>query len=584
VVRSAAEKGPTPTTPEAAAASLFSRRQRGAAARLRRAGFALGTVILAAATGEPALAFHHLRQSASVPLRDGHVLAADVFLPAASGRWPVILIQTPYNKQAFLPVFLPDNDDDPLFKNQEFAFVVTDWRGFYASADAAVAGYNRGLDGYDTVEWIAGQSWCDGNVGTWGPSALAVIQFSTAAQRPPHLRASVPIVGHPRDLFELYYPGGVYARNKNTFVAGHFGTGSTVTDHPVKDALWLAVEASGVQASDIDVPMLHISGWYDHETAISMQTASDIQAGGGPNARGRQKVLVGPWSHGTAGKGALGQSSVPAAAGESSRQAVAFFDFTLRGVANGWQQRPMLRTFRINEAFRDANTWPPTVAQSRRMFLRRDGSLDPTPGATDSEDLVFTSDPSNPVPTLFGAILIETSATQGPGDLAPIERRPDVLVFTTEPVMAPLHIEGTPTVQVWMASSAVDADIALRLTEVLPDGSSMLLVDGIRRASLRDSLETRVLLQPGAVCLVPVELPPVAVTIAPGHRLRVDLAASNYDRFDVNMQDGSSLSDGAGARAVVAEVRILLGGEHASVLELPVVIEGRVRRHLSRPR
>lgn len=563
------------------AAPLSWRREGGAAARLRRVSFVLFVAILAAANSSTALAFHHLRQSASVPLRDGHVLAADVYLPAASGRWPVILIQTPYNKQAFLPVFLADSDDDPLFKNPDFAFVVTDWRGFYASADAAVAGYNRGLDGYDTVEWIAGQPWCDSNVGTWGPSALAVIQFQTAAQRPPHLKASVPIVGHIKDLYELYYPGGVYARNKNTFIAGHFGIGSTVTDHPVRDALWLAVEAGGVQPSDIDVPMLHISGWYDHETAISLQAASDIQAAGGPNARGRQKVLVGPWSHGTAGKGAQGQLSVPEAAGESSRQALAFFDFALRGVANGWQQRPMFHTFRINDAFRDTATWPSAAAQKRRMFLRQDGVLGPTPGATDNEAMVFTSEPGNPVPTLFGAILIETSATQGPGDLTPIEHRPDVLVFTTETLTTSLNIEGTPTAQVWMASSAVDADLAVRLTEVLPDGSSILLVDGIRRASLRDSLATRVLLQPGTVYLVPVELPPVAVTIPAGHRLRVDLAASNYDRFDVNMQDGSSLSDAAGARAVAAEVRILLGGEHASVLELPVVFEGRVRRHLT---
>ncbi len=243
--------------------------------------------------------------------------------------------------------------------------MVTDWRGFFASAAAAVPGYDRGLDDYDTVEWIARQPWCDGHVGTWGVSALGVIQFQTAAQRPPHLVACVPIVGHDHDSYGLYYPGGVYARNKNGFVAGHFGGGDIVKAHPLEDGVWDALAAGGVQPGEIDVPMLHISGWYDHETDISLAVAAAVQTGGGPSARGSQKVLIGPWSHSDIGKLQQGELTYPAAEGESSLRAKEFFDFYLRGAANGYGARATFRYFRINDnAWVDAAAWPPPGAQA----------------------------------------------------------------------------------------------------------------------------------------------------------------------------------------------------------------------------
>ncbi len=337
-----------------------------------RVAAVLGALLLPVA---PAFAFKHLRQAANVPMRDGQVLAADVYLPAATGRWPVVLIQTPYDKRAFWTVFPIELSDDPLLKDPDYAFVVTDWRGFFASTAAAVPGYDRGLDGYDTVEWIARQPWCDGRVGTWGASALGVIQFQTAAQQPPHLAGCVPIVAHDHDSYGLYYPGGVYARNKNGFVAGHFGGGDTVKAHPLEDGLWDALAASGVQPEEIDVPMLHISGWYDHETDISLAVAAAVQARGGPNARGRQKVLIGPWSHGGIGKLQQGELGYPAAQGASSILAKEFFDFYLRGAANGYGARPAYRYFRINDdAWVDATTWPPAGAAQLPFYLTENRS------------------------------------------------------------------------------------------------------------------------------------------------------------------------------------------------------------------
>jgi putative CocE/NonD family hydrolase len=148
-----------------------------------------------------------------------------------------------------------------------------------------------------------------------------------------------------------------------------------------------------------------------------------------------------------------------------------------------------------------------------------------------------------------------------------------VLVFTTPALARALRIEGAAVARLFVQCDAVDTDLAVRLAEVYRDGRSMLLVDGIRRASAQRDAK-RELLAAGTTVAVDVELPPVAVTIPAGHGLRVYVSSSNYDRFDVNLQDGSALSTDAGARAVRANVRVWTSARDVSRLDLPAVEEG----------
>lgn len=147
-------------------------------------------------------------------MRDDNFLAGDLYLPLGSAlsSFPVILVQTPYNKNKYRCSYLNGWFYDPLFNNPNYAWVWVDWRGFYGSTAAAVSGYNRGFDGYDTVEWIAAQPWCSGSVGTWGASALGSQQFKTIVTMPPHLKASVPQVANIADSYEETYFGGTHQR------------------------------------------------------------------------------------------------------------------------------------------------------------------------------------------------------------------------------------------------------------------------------------------------------------------------------------------------------------------------------------
>ena len=513
----------------------------------------------------------HLRQPASIPMRDGAALAADVYVPAAAGAWPVVLIQTPYDKRRFVDTFTGP-DADPFLNSPEYAFVVLDWRGFFASAGAAASDADRGLDGYDAVEWIAAQPWCDTRVATWGASALGKVQFDTAAIRPPHLAACVPVVAHMREEYALYYPGGIWARNKNTFVSLYFGGGALLRAHPLDDLVWTVAEAASPQPEAIDVPMLHVSGWYDHQAAISLRSLAEIRERGGPRAREHQSALVGPWTHGGIGDEQQGELAYPAAAGEASRIIKAFLDHEVRGIANGWPDRPAVRFFQINEdAWFGSDVWPPAAVSPATRFLTAAGELADAPPPTGAAPVRWISDPAHPVPTVFGAVLLATGgAVQGPGDLRAVEARGDVRTFTTEVLEAPLRIQGQAVARLWVSAAAVDVDLMVRLTEVMPDGRSILIVDGARRASLRGGYTSRAWLTPGQPVEVEVDLPPVAVTIPAGHRLRALVAAANFDRYDRNMQDGSAISDEPGATATPAEVTLFVDADHPSALDLPV--------------
>src|SRR5690606_31117224 len=142
----------------------------------------------------------------SIPMRDNKKLAADVHIPSGCTQCPVILIQTPYNRQLFrwgLP-FVGIN-----INSSNYIYVVTDWRGFFGSAGAISAGSDQGEDGYDVIDWIVAQTWSDGNVGTYGPSALGKAQYTTAREQHPNHICAVPQVAGPQFAYHDYYFGGV---------------------------------------------------------------------------------------------------------------------------------------------------------------------------------------------------------------------------------------------------------------------------------------------------------------------------------------------------------------------------------------
>ncbi|NNJ54983.1 MAG: CocE/NonD family hydrolase, partial [Bacteroidia bacterium] len=146
--------------------------------------------------------------SRDIPMRDGKYLAADFYSNDSTVQKPTILIMTPYGKFFYTIIGLPF-DIGYDFSKSNYNFVIVDWRGRFASSGAFAIDSDNGEDGYDVVEWIAAQSWSDGKIGTWGPSALGGVQFDLAKEKPPHLTCCVPEVAAPIYEYSHYHPGGV---------------------------------------------------------------------------------------------------------------------------------------------------------------------------------------------------------------------------------------------------------------------------------------------------------------------------------------------------------------------------------------
>lgn len=233
----------------------------------------------------------------SIPMRDNKKLAADVYLPnGGTAQLPTILIQTPYNRLYYrfgLPLGIGIQIDQCNYN-----IVILDWRGSFGSSQAYVPQPNRGYDGYDAVEWIATQPWSDGNVGTWGPSALGKVQYLTAKEDPPHLKCIVPVVAAPYYNYSEYYPGGVlrteYVEQLDQL---GFGLGLLVYPHPFYDIVWQYTESTSNYPQSIKVPCFMVGGWYDHNINEMVDFFASIRSSSPLAVRDKHKLLIGPWAH-----------------------------------------------------------------------------------------------------------------------------------------------------------------------------------------------------------------------------------------------------------------------------------------------
>ena len=537
------------------------------------------------------LFFYSMRASAvldwtevQIPMSDGQSLAADYYLPEDWTSGPVILIQTPYNKNLVHLFGLPLGVGYAQ-ETSPYAFVILDWRGRFGSIDAAYVGSpTTGEDGFDAVEWVASQTWCDGNIGTWGPSALGRVQYETARQHPPHLKCIAPLVAAPSYSYEEYYPGG---SSRTEFIEQldnlGFGMSTGIYAHPYVDFSWISVEQYYDYMDEIDIPVLMIAGWYDHNIDLMLPSFTQLQMESAASVQEEHRLLVGPWAHGgngtaSVGSATQGQLSYPEAENMNTESALQFFDYYLKGIQNGWLDSPAVKYFQMGEnEWLSDDAWPPFSDDNVSLYFNINGELSAEiPATTDVLDLIY--DPEDPSPTVGGPTL-RNDLEQGPYDQAPsVESRNDILSFTTAPLSAPVQLKGQAHVQVTMRTDVADTDLAVRLCDVYPDGRSMLVCDGIFRLRFMNGFQEtdEIALVPGQDYVVGIDLPNTAITFLAGHQIRVDITGSNYPRFNRNMNTGGDMyPDGNGDTLVsplVAHDEIVLSttSTNGSFITLPI--------------
>jgi len=514
------------------------------------------------------------RQSLMVPMSDGVKLATDVFLPAGEGPWPAVLSRTPYNKGKSVPT---------AWVRRGYAVVKQDMRGRFASEGENLpflaCGWGEHRDGFDTVAWIRKQPWSDGKVGTIGGSALGITQNLMAGAAPEGLACQHITVAAFSMYHHAAYVGGALRKSQvERWLRGNRFDPEALrlfAAHPTYDAWWHGLDCTR-RTDKIAAPGMHVGGWFDTFSQGTVHAFMARQHGGAPGAKGNQKLVMGPWGHGISPRGKVGELTFPKAMMPLRYNPASWMAHWLNGAANGADKLPAVAYYVMGDTsdrnapgneWRFADDWP-IPAEPTAYYFHGGGKLSRSrpAGVAGKPYAEYTFDPAKPCPTVGGCNLV---LPKGPMDQRRVEKRGDVLTFTTEPLTRPVEVTGNPTAVVGVSSSAVDTDLSVRFCDVYPDGRSFLMAEGMLRLRYRKGFATPEPLAPGETVEVTVRCWPTSVVVNRGHRIRVSVTSSNSPRFDVNPGTGRPHTDGG--KTVRQTNRIHLGGTHESRIVLPVV-------------
>jgi putative CocE/NonD family hydrolase len=570
-----------------------------------------------------------------IPMRDGVVLGSDVYFPAGPpllearrparreplprSIWPTLVTRTPYGRRN---AESGAQAEGRYWARKGYAFVAQDVRGLHGSEGRFAPFSQEPGDGYDTLDWIARQPWCEGSVGALGASYAGYCVWAVAGSGHPSLGA-VAFGQTAADLYGVWaYHGGVFClstmgvwafshagRNdvdpaqldglveplvEAAAAAGHpnpFWT--AILSHPCRDAFWsplTLVEDYG----KVRVPALHWSGWYDVFVRGALEGWLGVsQHSESSRARRSQWLVVSPDDHSLTVERTGTIGSLPAPGVGYLRDHVhLFFDHVLKRRENGWSRRPPIEIYVAGRGtWRFEHEWPLARTDWQRWYLRSGGAattaagdgvlstVDPAAsgaGASAASSLSrppeapgdeYVYDPADPVSHWVGRSPWEMARHLE--DRTDVEGRRDVLCYTSEPLDAETEVTGPLRLVLWVASSRPDTDFTAALVDVAPGGDTRLIQEGAARASRCRGGSSPVPLQPDRPAKLTVDMNATSYLVAAGHRLRLEVSSSAFDRYERNLNSGGvpALS----SDPVPAVNRVLHSAEHPSHLMLPVV-------------
>jgi len=503
----------------------------------------------------------------AVPMRDGIRLAADLFLPGDGARWPTVLVRTPYNRKA------PAMRSYHFFVRRGYAVVIEDVRGRYASQGTFGPTEQEGPDGYDTINWIAGQNWSNGRVAMVGGSYLGMAAWWAAIEDNPHLLAISPMnSGDDEYLDRFYSTGGAlqvghrllwlaenltppsHVRPPFNSYIGHLplrtadlaATGvplplwRTALDHPSYDEYWKGFSIRQ-HMKRVTIPVLSLGGWFDNYAESDLDAFSRL-------SRRHQSIetWIGPWAHSPALRFATKnfgpQASVPIRAMQAE-----WLDRWLKKNPDAAREasESLLHIFVMGpNVWREEHEWPLARTRYTPLYLNSNGHANSISGdgalhwdpVRKAQADTFAYDPKNPTPTVGGAICCEAKILPpGPLDQTPVEMRSDVLVYTSAMLSGDIEVTGPVRVVLYVATSGNDTDFTAKLVDVEPDGRPLLVTDGIQRLRYRLSLEKAVFVKRSTAYQISIDAGVTSYVFPRGHRIRLEVSSSNFPRFDRNL-------------------------------------------------
>jgi putative CocE/NonD family hydrolase len=518
-----------------------------------------------------------------VPMSDGTVLLADHYLPVAVASAATVLVRCPYGRRG--PFGLQTAQ---ILAERGYHALLQSCRGTFGSGGEFEPMRNEISDGHDTAAWLREQSWFDGRLATYGPSYLGFVQWALAMDPPPELVAAIVHVG-PHDFSRVAYRNGVFDLYNflswSDLIAHQESTGMlrgmvrTFTaerrlrpaldrlpvtagahdllgddakwldrwlEHPrLTDSFWAPLQC-GAALERIAVPVLLVGGWQDLFIEQTLEQYRVLAGRGVPT-----RLIVGPWTH----------LDVATKAGSAVVESLAWLDRyagTGRAAPSPAAPDSSVRIWVGGEGaeqWRETTGWPPPRTAEQRWYLGPHGMLGTAEPAAAADSARFRYDPADPTPSVGGALLAVTAGTR---DNRAVERRSDVLVFSSEPLGQPVEVIGDVTAELSVTRDNPYADLFVRLCDVGPRGRSLNVCDGIVRLTEQDPLSGG----------VRVSLSGAAHRFGPGHRLRLQVSGGAHPRFARN--PGNGQVDAAAEDLVPTQYDIGLTAENTSVLRLPI--------------
>ena len=557
----------------------------------------------------------HLMLNIPVPMRDGINLSADIWLPPSSrgsGPWPALLLRTIYDNQEARYIGWARE-----FTNRGYAVIMQDCRGRGDSDGDWIPYVCELYDGYDTHQWIGEQDWCDGNLGTFGLSYPGFTQTLPATLRSKYLKAVAPIASQ-QDNYGHHRVNGVIhhnvafaflnmlGRSMQYESLKHFDQDTFFFELPIDTAMekvsnthpyykgvmeheqydeWWSSYSLRDKYPEMAIPSLFITGWFDSLSNENFKLFNGwTKKAKTEDARSKTKLIIGPWSHQIApwGRVPMGKNGEYAdrtfgkqALSDVIEMHMHWYDQRLKGIDTGVDEEAPIKLFVMGKnTWRDEYEWPLERTEWTKFYLSSAGNavdggggLHPEIKTSDQTSDSFIYDPGDPVPSLGSQY--QTYDFCGPHDRSHIQRRPDVLTFTTDVLTEDMEITGPISATIWASSDAKDTDFTATLTDLEPDGKAIALCEGIVRARFRNGTENPQMMVPGEIYKFEIDMWNTSNSFIKGHRIRIEISSSNFPRYNRNLNSGNPIA--SDIDITLANQTVYHGIQYPSYINLPVI-------------
>ncbi|MFC3745310.1 CocE/NonD family hydrolase [Paenibacillus sp. GCM10012306] len=541
------------------------------------------------------------RQDLWVTMSDGVQLMTHIWLSRGEQPAPVIVVRNPYIGREFRP-----DPEVVLLSAYGYNVIIQECRGRGSSGGRWVPFIHEKQDGLDTLDWIISQHWCNGNIGLYGGSYLGFNHWVLADSLPPEVKTLyISVIGTEQQRF-IYMDGmfrpDIYTSWAVTNAGADLG-GRSPRDleeqaRQFRPPLEMDVTLLGKQLdwyhdfllnpgagdelwqegfwqefrhipSRLSVPVCMVGGWFDIALESMMLTYEQIP----PEIRERSRFIVGPWVHSLAPHGDRDFPGGTVNGGNGGfREVLGWFDYMLKQTAYE-EELGTVKTYVIGaDGWQNWTSWPPPV-QKRTYYLGQHNVLNDVP-EVDGHQLTYTYDPLDPVITVGGSGLLSTfeAGPDQPRTACALQLEPgyrqDVLSFLSAPLEEELFLAGSIETVLQVKSTAEDTSFTVKVSEVLPDGRTYNIADGITSLAYRNGSPTALPYSPGSLEEITLQLWPITWVLGTGSRIRVDISSSNFPAYHVHPNRAGNWSKIQ--ETVTAEQSIYWGGGHNASIQLPV--------------